>query len=127
MKIDWIFTREDASLPQLLKDPEVTEQINDQLGRPLQSIFIEGGPKTLSLFFEEESIDVFQCFIAPLITGGQGSRISSSNPMNNLLQNATRFRTLQVEALGQDTLIEGVSSKIAELFHDQRESKAAFS
>ena len=90
----------------LLSQPEISQI----LGRPLQSVFVEGGPGILSAFLEAGCADLIHTFIAPKITGGKLGHIN----LPYLLKNALQFETLSTSQLDQDLLIEMVSKEVCE-------------
>jgi diaminohydroxyphosphoribosylaminopyrimidine deaminase/5-amino-6-(5-phosphoribosylamino)uracil reductase len=82
------------------------------LGRPLQSVMIEGGAQTLSLFLRAGYADLLHVFLAPLISGGQKNRIQ----LMHLLKNSNRFELISNHRLGPDTVMEMINSKFQDLF-----------
>ncbi len=93
-------------LMNILSGPNI-EKI---LGRPIQSLMIEGGSKTLTQFISAGYGDIFHLFIAPLITGGIKNRIA----LQKLLNQAVRLNTLSSTRLKSDILIELISEEIKE-------------
>ncbi len=72
------------------------------LTRPLQSILVEGGPKTLTFFLQAGLGDLFHLFIAPTLTGGLQNRVS----LGLSLSQALKLHRLALFQLGPDTVIE---------------------
>ena len=89
-----------------------SQLVSDVLGRPVQSIMVEGGPRLLSAFIDNELFDVAHIFIAPFFLGGSKNRIFSTakRSLNRCLlrqvSTASRFSLAVQERLGDDTLIE---------------------
>jgi len=89
-----------------------SQSVSDILGRPVQSIMVEGGPRLLSAFIDDELFDVAHIFIAPFFLGGSKNRIFSTTQrsLNRCLlrqvSTASRFSLVAQERLGDDTLIE---------------------
>ena len=77
------------------------------LGRPLQSIMIEGGAKTLSLFLRAGFADLLHVFLAPMLSGGDLNRIK----LMQLFADSKRFELISTCRLGPDTVIEMISSQ----------------
>lgn len=94
---------ESRAIPSLMSqlDSSVIEKI---LGHPLQSIFVEGGPSTLTAFMQAGYADLLHVFISPIITGGKLNRVS---PMKNLCE-AERLQLVVNCTLGPDILTEWV-------------------
>ncbi len=84
-----------------LKDP-LLEQL---LTRPLQSIMIEGGPRTLTSFLQAGLGDVIHLFTAPLFTGGHRHRIQ----LELSLQKAKRFELIATARRESDLVLEMIS------------------
>jgi diaminohydroxyphosphoribosylaminopyrimidine deaminase/5-amino-6-(5-phosphoribosylamino)uracil reductase len=89
---------------ELLQGPEVSQT----LGRPVQSILVEGGSKTLTLFLAARLCDVLHTFISPLITGGAHHRITPTQ----LLNQAERFELVSSSRLGPDLVMEMISKEL---------------
>jgi len=95
-------------LAVLLQGPELTQA----LGRPLQSIMIEGGPKTLSLFLQAGYADLLHVFLAPMLSGGDRNRIR----LMDLFACSKRFELISNFRLGPDIVMEMVSAELQGLF-----------
>lgn len=79
-------------------------------GRPFQSLFVEGGAKTLSRFIDAGYADLLHVFIAPSILGGKDHRVSSTRLMDQIL----RFDLMGSFQLGSDMVAEMVPFSIAQ-------------
>ena len=86
--------------------------IKDILGRPLQSLLVEGGARLLSTFIQENNFDVAHIFIAPFFLGGEKHKLFSravrgfySYPTKEV-SSENRFHIASQEKLGDDILIE---------------------
>ncbi len=91
-------------LIDIISGPEVEKA----LGRPVQSVMIEGGSKTLTQFISAGYGDIFHCFAAPILTGGEKNRISIKKTLNQ----ATRLHTIASNQLESDILIEMISEEV---------------
>ncbi len=90
----------------------LSQKINDTLGRPLQSVLVEGGARLLSSFIHENNFDVIHTFIAPFFLGGEKHKLFSkakrglnSYPIKEVASE-NRFHISSQERLGEDILIE---------------------
>ena len=92
------------SIEMTLRSPEILQVC----GKPLQSVFIEGGPKLLSEFLRGGNADLIHCFIAPRLTGGSLNRVSPERR----LADASEYQLLSQHQLGGDVLIELVQPQI---------------
>ncbi|MEO5970402.1 MAG: bifunctional diaminohydroxyphosphoribosylaminopyrimidine deaminase/5-amino-6-(5-phosphoribosylamino)uracil reductase RibD [Bdellovibrionia bacterium] len=95
-------------LASLMRGPELARA----LGRPLQSVMIEGGPQTLSLFLQAGYADLLHVFLAPMLSGGEFNRIK----LMQLFANSKRFELISSSRLGPDTVMEMVNSNLIGLF-----------
>ena len=100
-----ILTIPGKHLGKELKNVMTRPELSSFLGRPFQSVLVEGGPQTLSLFLQENAADILHVFVAPLLTGGQKNRISQKPPQN-LLHAAHRYHLAATSQLGQDCVME---------------------
>lgn len=98
------------SVIQILSGPE----LGAILGRPIQSILIEGGAKTLSTFLSAGYGDIFHTFIAPIFTGGTKNRVSA----NKLLNEAQKMHMLASTQLEDDVVVELISQTIQSKLFD---------
>ncbi len=93
-----------SELINLFAGAEVTKA----LGHPLQSVMIEGGPKTLTSFLNSGLADLLHVIISPKITGGLKNRIYT----HRLLQESEKFQLVSTSRLGDDLLIELIPSQL---------------
>ncbi|WP_186647424.1 bifunctional diaminohydroxyphosphoribosylaminopyrimidine deaminase/5-amino-6-(5-phosphoribosylamino)uracil reductase RibD [Fluviispira vulneris] len=90
------------------------KEIDEFLGRPLQSILIEGGPRLLSLFLQEKNYDVLHVFIAPFFLGGEKNKLFSKKQRALIpyifrdVSKVERMKIVVQERLGNDILLEMV-------------------
>lgn len=77
-------------------------EIEAFIGKPLQSVMVEGGAKTLSSFLKAGYADLLHVFIAPKITGGQSNRIQTKK----LLADCFNYTVQSSFSLASDTVIE---------------------
>ncbi len=93
------------------------KELSEFLGRPLQSVLVEGGPRLISRLWEANRIDLAHVFMAPFLLGGHQNKIASPDPdaahwtgtgkpFPHLLQNAERFALCASAQLGDDLLLE---------------------
>lgn len=73
---------------------------------PLQSVFVEGGPKLLNSLHGLELVDVIHCFIRPGLVGGTKNRIGQTGPGQGDLKQLVDYDSIVTEALGGDILCE---------------------
>jgi riboflavin biosynthesis pyrimidine reductase len=76
------------------------------LGRPIQSLMVEGGPRLHGQFYEQGLFDVMHGWIAPLWLGQ--SRYAWLHESSKALHDAERMHLLQAQPLGNDVLCEWV-------------------
>lgn len=95
-------------LVSLIQGPTVPKA----LGRPIQSIMIEGGPQTLSLFLRAGYADLLHVFVAPMLSGGASNRIQ----LMQLFANSQRYEMISNSRLGPDTVMEMVNPELIGLF-----------
>jgi diaminohydroxyphosphoribosylaminopyrimidine deaminase/5-amino-6-(5-phosphoribosylamino)uracil reductase len=92
-----------------------TPELREWLGRPLQSVLVEGGPALLAALIESGTADLLHVFVAPAMTGGRAHRLA----MGRLLADAARYRTVSCARLGDDVLMEMLpESLFSRLSHD---------
>ncbi len=90
------------------------KEIDEFFGRPLQSIFIEGGPRLLSVFLQEKMYDVLHVFIAPFFLGGEKHKLFSNKQRTIVpyffrdVSQVERMKIVLQEKLGNDILLEMV-------------------
>jgi len=116
LKDNWIFKRENITpitlhslkseewVPELLSLLKSSE-IEKLLTHPLQSVFVEGGPATLSIFLKSNQVDFIHAFVAPALSGGLRNRIH----LNKLLREKLEFTPVATSQLGNDVLMELMS------------------
>ncbi|WGL60716.1 bifunctional diaminohydroxyphosphoribosylaminopyrimidine deaminase/5-amino-6-(5-phosphoribosylamino)uracil reductase RibD [Pigmentibacter sp. JX0631] len=84
--LKFLFENEAFTIIQINTNLAVTESIQvaienidflQHFGRPLQSILVEGGPRLLSAFIDENNFDLIHLFIAPFFLGGEKNRLFS--------------------------------------------------
>ena len=78
----------------------------DALGeRDVQSLLLEGGPHLAGVFLEAQEIDEARIFVAPMIAGGRDARAAVEGEGVELIDDAMRALTTEVERIGPDILI----------------------
>lgn len=97
-----------SNLPKLVSSQPVIES----LGRPLQSVFIEGGAKTLTTLLHLGLADLLHVFVAPTITGGEKNRTQLMLP----LKKAQTYCSVASFQLDQDVVIEMIPKNLAKIF-----------
>ncbi|MBX9839726.1 MAG: dihydrofolate reductase family protein, partial [Silvanigrellaceae bacterium] len=82
------------------------------LGRPLQSIMIEGGHRLLSSFIQENHFDIMHIFTAPFFLGGEKHKLFSKTKRSyqnysiKEVKNEIRYHIAAQALLGEDNLLE---------------------
>lgn len=91
-----------------------------RLGRPIDSLLIEGGPRLHALFMDRDLADVTHLLMAPVIGGGRKNRVT---PSMNL---GRRLHATGTYMLGGDLLFEMVGGRVAQLIApiDTNETRA---
>lgn len=84
----------------------VSREAEVLLGRPIQSLMVEGGPRLHGQFYEQGLFDVMHGWIAPLWLGQ--SRYAWLHESSKALHDAERMHLLQAQPLGNDVLCEWV-------------------
>ena len=74
--------------------------------RGILSVWAEGGATVLGSLFDGEHVDEVWAFIAPVIIGGTGPGAVGGTGMD-LVSQAWRLRSPQVEIVGEDILVRG--------------------
>ncbi|MBX9702834.1 MAG: bifunctional diaminohydroxyphosphoribosylaminopyrimidine deaminase/5-amino-6-(5-phosphoribosylamino)uracil reductase RibD [Silvanigrellaceae bacterium] len=98
-----------CSLVNSLQQPELSAF----LGRPLQSIFVEGGPRLLTKLMKYNLFDIAHVFTAPKILGGRKNRIL----LPNKISETPSYPILSYQQLGDDILTEMVpEARIDQIF-----------
>ena len=78
----------------------------DELGdRDVQSILLEGGPHLAGVFLEAGEIDEARLFVAPLIAGGRDAKSAVEAQGVELIGDAVRAVSTEVERIEDDILI----------------------
>lgn len=90
-----------------LSDPSLTAQ----LGRPINSILVEGGPRLLSLMLQSNLIDMAHIFQSSLIGGGEHTRLMVPVRVPNASSKLDVVNTVQVKT---DVLIELANRHVQE-------------
>ena len=91
---------------------ENNSKILNILGRPLQSIMIEGGHRLLSSFIQENHFDIMHIFTAPFFLGGEKHKLFSKVKRSyqdysiKEVKNETRYHIAAQALLGEDNLLE---------------------
>ncbi|NBX16095.1 MAG: bifunctional diaminohydroxyphosphoribosylaminopyrimidine deaminase/5-amino-6-(5-phosphoribosylamino)uracil reductase RibD [Proteobacteria bacterium] len=93
-----------------------SQELENWFGRTVQSVFIEGGAKLISLLLEIEAIDVCHTFIAPIVLAGEARRLSRQQIQAPALAAASRFDILSTFLLGDDMLVELVPRNLSRQF-----------
>jgi diaminohydroxyphosphoribosylaminopyrimidine deaminase/5-amino-6-(5-phosphoribosylamino)uracil reductase len=84
--------------------------LNFLMSRGQRSVMVEGGPRLLSLFLQDQSYQSIHAFLAPIVVGGSTGKIAHKMNDVGLLENAQRWLVAQSISLGQDTLLEAIKS-----------------
>jgi diaminohydroxyphosphoribosylaminopyrimidine deaminase/5-amino-6-(5-phosphoribosylamino)uracil reductase len=83
-------------------------------GKPIQSLFVEGGPRLLNWLLADGVIDLCHVLVAPAILGARKNRIGPHPRTSPPLAKLKRFQLLQSQPLGGDILVEMVQSVLWE-------------
>src|SRR5690606_25924548 len=97
-----------------LCDALMKAEVQEFFGKPLQRVFVEGGPRLLSFLFSSNMIDAYHAFVAPTLLGGSTGRIQQSPPL--ALASSRFFQPLASFPLATDTVMEGIANP--KLFQD---------
>lgn len=79
--------------------------------REVTSVMIEGGEGIFTSAIEEEIVDKFLLFVAPLLVGGKTAPSLFGGAGVEEISQAFRLHRLRIEQLGDDLLIEGYRSR----------------
>lgn len=80
----------------------------DELGRRgMTNILVEGGGLVLGSFLDAGEVDAVEVFVAPVLEGGDHSRTAIRGTGRLRMSDASRLREIQVERIGDDTLVRG--------------------
>jgi diaminohydroxyphosphoribosylaminopyrimidine deaminase/5-amino-6-(5-phosphoribosylamino)uracil reductase len=78
----------------------------DELGdRDVQSILLEGGPHLAGVFLEAGEMDEARLFVAPIIAGGRDAKSAVEAQGVELIDDAVRALSTEVERIEDDILI----------------------
>jgi diaminohydroxyphosphoribosylaminopyrimidine deaminase/5-amino-6-(5-phosphoribosylamino)uracil reductase len=78
----------------------------DQLGAAgVRSILLEGGPHLAGAFLDAGEVDEIRLFLAPIVLGGRTARDPLEGAGVELISEAPRALTLEVEPVGEDLLV----------------------
>jgi diaminohydroxyphosphoribosylaminopyrimidine deaminase / 5-amino-6-(5-phosphoribosylamino)uracil reductase len=81
--------------------------LSDLGRRRFTNVMLEGGAGLLGSFLDSNSIDEAWVFLGPLLIGGQHAKSPLGGEGTSLLQQATRFRKVEVQQFGNDVWIRG--------------------
>ncbi len=87
--------------------PDLAECLRELGRRRLTNLLVEGGSAVLGEFFDRQSIDEVQIFIAPLLIGGQGASSPLGGQGLTSPEFATRLGNLQVADVEGDLYVQG--------------------
>ena len=88
-----------------------SKEVLEFWGRPIGSVFVEGGSRLFALMFEKDMIDGGHCFITPGFLGGDKNRIfkgESGGKKGLTCPDMKRYQKVSVNPLGGDILLEFV-------------------
>lgn len=105
------------TLEMLASDLHRNAQLQLLLGKPLQSLMIEGGPRLLSALIGKQMIDLAHIFIAPVFFGGTRGR---ATPSALRISEAKHWTLVAQERLGQDVLLECMPSQHSRKIFESR-------
>ncbi|HZK43576.1 MAG TPA: bifunctional diaminohydroxyphosphoribosylaminopyrimidine deaminase/5-amino-6-(5-phosphoribosylamino)uracil reductase RibD [Syntrophomonadaceae bacterium] len=83
----------------------VTEVLNKLGEFGITSILVEGGAQINASFMQDKLVDKVLCFIAPKIVGGIAPSPVTGQGVN-LMQDAYLLESIEIEKIGNDTLIK---------------------
>jgi diaminohydroxyphosphoribosylaminopyrimidine deaminase/5-amino-6-(5-phosphoribosylamino)uracil reductase len=87
-------------------EPARVRSALDQLGgRGMISILLEGGPHLAGAFLDAGEVDEIRLFLAPVVVGGSNARDPLEGEGAELIAEATRALSLDVERIGDDVLV----------------------
>lgn len=75
--------------------------------RQITSLLIEGGPRTQTLFWEQELVDKYTFFIAPKMVGGQEALSPIVGPGIEKMVDARQLNDVTIAQYGDDVAITG--------------------
>ncbi|WAT13946.1 dihydrofolate reductase family protein [Xanthomonas fragariae] len=91
-----------------LSEPSVAAK----LGRPINSVLVEGGPKLLSLLLQRDLVDIAHVFQSGVIGGGQHARLMSPPERLSVLSSMNVVNTAQIKT---DVLIELANEPVKDM------------
>lgn len=95
----------DASPADCLRAALTDPTLEERVGRPIQSVMVEGGPRLLSTLADAGMIDVAHVFTAPTLGGGTRYRLQFPAPYGV----GVRWCPVAHARLGEDLLVEYLS------------------
>ena len=96
-----------ASKPAAAAAQLGSKEVARFLGRPLQSVLVEGGPGLLSALLRADLLDCCHVFVSSAILGGNNHRIGSGQtPGEAVLQHMQRLSLVAANRSGDDVLME---------------------
>ncbi len=75
-EVQTVILDEGLNLWRSLADKLASPVVTQHLGKPLQSVLVEGGPKLLTQMLHEELIELCHVFIAPQLMFGRANRMA---------------------------------------------------
>jgi diaminohydroxyphosphoribosylaminopyrimidine deaminase / 5-amino-6-(5-phosphoribosylamino)uracil reductase len=101
-----LLVRSEAVLEDCL-DLLSSKEVTNFLGRPIRSVFVEGGPTLLQGLLEQNLADVLHCYVSPfMLTGGKTIFNAKGKYPAVSLDSAVRYKTMTVHQLDDDILVE---------------------
>jgi diaminohydroxyphosphoribosylaminopyrimidine deaminase / 5-amino-6-(5-phosphoribosylamino)uracil reductase len=76
--------------------------------RGVLTLLVEGGGTLLGSLFDLRMVDHVYAVIAPVIIGAADAPAAVSGAGAQLMRDVPRLRSIEVERLGDDTLVSGV-------------------
>src|SRR4051812_32985153 len=84
----------------------ITDALHELGARDIQSVLLEGGPHLAGSFFDASEVDEARVFVAPLLAGGTRSRPALEGQGVELIGDAPRALSQDVETIDGDVLIQ---------------------
>lgn len=109
----------ELTVARQIRDFWSSQQLQNWLGRPAQSVFFEGGARLISALLEIDAIDLMHTFVAPVILAGQGRRLIREHVSQPHLSDAFHFDVLSTFPLGDDMLLELMPRRMVEAFFSE--------
>ena len=85
---------------------DLTEVVAELAELGIMDVLIEGGPRLAGAFLRADLVDAIESYIAPAVLGAGTAAVRTGS--STTITDITRFRTTQVECLGDDALIRAV-------------------